>query len=86
MMAELRVCFEIKGLAEDENGEPCACGFQMSFGTTEKEIDYETLTKNVNITAVLQYAGLSGIVKPEDVKVITPEEYDRLYGEENEDG
>ena len=79
-MADLRVCFEINGLATDENGDPCACGLQMSFRTAEKEIDYSELTKDINIPAVIELAMLSGVVKPEDVRVITPEEYDRLYG------
>lgn len=80
-MAKLRVCFEVNGFAEDENGNPCPAGLQMSIGDAKKEIEYEKLTENIDIEKVLDYAGLSGFVKPEDVKIITPEEYDRLYGE-----
>ena len=83
MMIELRVCFEVNGLAEDEDGNPCSAGLQMTIGNAQKEIDYDKLTQNIDIEKVIEYAGLAGIVKPEDVKVITPEEYDRLYGWED---
>lgn len=78
-MAELRVCFEINGFAEDENGNPCPAGLQMNIGNANKEIEYEKLTANIDIEKVIEYAGLSGIVKPEDVRIITPEEYDERF-------
>ena len=80
-MAELRVCFEINGFAEDENGNPCPAGLQMNIGNANKEIEYEKLTENIDIEKVIEYAGLSGIVKPEDVRIITPEEYDERFGD-----
>lgn len=80
-MTDLRVCFEVKGFAEDENGNPCPAGLQMNIGNVKKEIEYEKLTQNIDIEKVIEYAGLSGIVKPEDVRVITPEEYDERFGD-----
>lgn len=83
-MANLRMCFEIQGLARDENGQPCASGFQMVLEGVKQEIDYEILAQNISIPGVLKCAFLADLVKPGDVRIITPEEYDRLYGKESE--
>ena len=80
-MAKLRVCFEVNGFAEDENGNPCPAGLQMTIGDAKKEVEYGELTRNIDIEKVIDYAGLSGIVKPEDVRIITPEEYDERFGD-----
>lgn len=71
-MSKLRVCLEL-----GEFG-----GLEISLGETEKEIPYEELTKDVNIESILETICLNGVVKPEDVKIITPEEYDLNYGDE----
>lgn len=81
-MNEIKICLEIKDLAVDENGNHCPAGMQISLGKTEKPIDYAELTKKINIPGILEMAALNELgVKSEDVKVITPEEYDALYGE-----
>ena len=80
-MNELRICFEVHGLAVDENGLPCPAGMQISFGQTEKEINYKDLVESISIPGVLHFAALESTVKPEDVKIITPEEYDERYGD-----
>ncbi len=79
---KLRVCLEINGLAEDEFGNKCPAGVQISLGETDKQIDYNELTKNINIEGLLKTMCLDEVVCPEDVKIITPEEYDREYGED----
>lgn len=81
-MAEVRVCFEVSGLAEDKNGNPCPCGLQITIGETEREIDYAELVENISLSAVADL--LPGNVKPEDLTVITPEEYDAKYAGEGE--
>lgn len=82
-MHKVRVCFEIlKGLAEDEQGNPTPCGGQIKIGESEKEFPYDKLTANLDIPTLLARIGLSQIVKPEDVRIITPEEYDERYGDE----
>lgn len=80
-MNRLRVCFEVDGFAEDEHGEPCPAGLQLDFGEARKTIPYEELTKNINIPALLEVAGLA-FISASDVRVITPEEYDKKYGED----
>lgn len=80
-MNEIKICFEIKDMAVDENGNRCPAGMQISLGKTDKQVDYAELTKNINIPGILEMAALNELVNPKDIKVITPEEYDALYGE-----
>lgn len=79
-MNEIKIYLEIKDMAVDENGNRCPAGMQISL-ETEKQVDYAGLIKNINIPGILEMAALNELVKPKDVKVITPEEYDALYGE-----
>ena len=82
---KLRICFEVSTMDGDQ---PCTFGMQLGLGETDKPIAYEALTKAVNIDKLLAVACLDTIgVTKENLKVITPEEYDRLYGEvEGENG
>ena len=77
----VRICFELS--SRDENGNiDSTFGLAMAIGESEKEIDYQKLTASINKEGVLRTACLDSIVKAEDVKIITPEEYDEKYGEE----
>lgn len=83
-MNELRICFEVNGLAADEDGNPCPAGMQISFGKTDKEVNYTELIKDISIPAFAAYLndlGLTKSIRPEDVRIISPEEYDEKYGE-----
>lgn len=80
---KLQICFEIDGFAEDENGNPAPAGLAIALGETEQQVDYQLLTKNINIDSVLELTCLDGIVRPEDVRIITPEEYDEKYGDDD---
>lgn len=73
-MSKLRVCLEL-----GEFG-----GLEIDLGETEKEISYEELTKNMNIESILKFVCLDGVVRSEDVKIITPEEYELNYGGDEE--
>lgn len=79
----MRVCFEVS--TTDDCGQSCAFGMQISFGETDRTIEYEMLAKAINIENLISVACLDSLgVTKENVKVITPEEYDRLYGEDGE--
>lgn len=80
-MNKVRICLEIDGIAQDEQGNPRPAGGQIELGETELNIDYHELTKDLNIPGVLKMMHLDTIVKPEDVRIITPEEYDERYGD-----
>lgn len=79
-MANLRICFEVTGLAFNDDGTPSPAGLQLDLGETEKEIDYAQLSADVNIPGILSLFGLEGMIDPENVKVLSPEEYDKRYG------
>ena len=81
-MQKVRICFEIDGIAEDEQGNPCPAGAQITLGESPLNIDYHELTKDINIPGCLKIMHLDTIVKPENVRIITPEEYDERYGDE----
>ena len=68
----------------DENGNPAAVGLCVDLGEVEKDIKYEELAASINKERLLELACLEGIVKPEDVEIITPEEYGKEYGADEE--
>lgn len=75
----LRVYCKVNGPEVDENDNPASVGFSADFGEIEKVISYEELTANINKEKLLELACLDGIVKPEAVEIITPEEYDKEF-------
>lgn len=80
---ELRICFEVSVV---DDGEPCAFGMQMSLGETSQNVEYETLAKSVDIEKLISVACLDTMgVKREDIRIISTEEYDALYGDDEED-
>lgn len=85
-MKKLRICLEINGLAEDENGRPCPGGLDITLGENcEEEFsgeEYRRIIEQVNIAGVLKLACLDGAFSAEDCRLMTPEEYDREYGKE----
>ncbi len=84
MTTEVKIFLEIDGIAEDANGNPGAVGLSitMEVEDLEKVPTYEQLAADVSIPGVLNVCNLEGVVKPEAVRVITPEEYAERYGEE----
>lgn len=57
-------------------------GVALDLGETERPIDYQALAGAIDKGALLRTCGLDGAVRPEDVTILTPEEYEREYGEE----
>ena len=85
-MKKIRICMEIQGLGQDENGLPCPAGVELTLGDEDAEEitgeEYRKLMENFSIPGILSAAFLDGIYKPEDCRLIMPEEYDRKYGED----
>lgn len=77
---EVRLCFEVAGIAADENGNPCPAGMQIAIGFTNEVIDYDDLMADINLDAIADM--IPGNVKREDIRIITPEEYDEKYGDD----
>ena len=84
MTTEVKLFFEIDGIAEDANGNPGATGLSITMEVEDLEEipTYEQLAADVSIPGVLKVCNLEGAVKPEAVRIITPEEYAERYGEE----
>lgn len=70
-MYELRVCFEIAA-------HPCPVGVEITIGESLNEVPYEELVKCVKIDSVASMLRAN----PEHITIITPEEYDERYGDE----
>lgn len=90
-MKEVRICFEVQDMGVDEHGNPATAGMQLTIGevTDEKyaEIDYFEATKDVKAIELLQSLGLKQLAaahKESDFRIISPEEYDQKYGNEDE--
>lgn len=83
-MKKMRICFEVKNLARDENGNPAPAGMSFSFGEISDEtfakLDYEEMAKSVDLKKILAICWPDGTVSPKDCRIITPEEYDAEYG------
>lgn len=77
---KVRLCFEVDGIAVDENGNPCPAGMAITIDETVKEIEYSELTADINLDAVARL--IPGDVRPEDIRIITPKEYDEKYGDD----
>lgn len=84
-MKKYRICFEIEGLAEDEIGNPYPGGLCLTLGEdTDPEAtpeEYAELVDHISIEGVLKAAMLDGLYTAADCRLISPEEYNRKYGE-----
>ena len=85
-MRDLRICMEINGLAEDEGGNPCPGGVSLSLGMVpdeDFEDKYKQLVAGLDVNEVLKFICLDKTFSASDCRILTPEEYDRLYGEDD---
>ena len=76
-MYKANIYLEVADMAQDAQGNPKPVGVTISIGESMKEIPYDTLTHNLNISAIAKMLN----VQPEDVSFITPEEYEERYGD-----
>ena len=96
-MKKVRICLEIQGLGQDEHGAPCPGGLCLTIGDEEApEISGEEYQQLMDESEALQdelmqeiaakdTAFLEGLYRPENCRIIPPEEYDRKYGEGDQD-
>lgn len=86
MGKKVRICLEIQRLGMDENGKLCPAGICLALGDEDGEemtgAEYETFLQQVKIEEVLRLACLDKLYTPADCRLITPDEYDRKYGED----
>lgn len=94
-MNELKcdVClyFKVFGLGQDENGKPCYAGMKINLGRAKKNVPYSEIQKKVVAIPnwkeqILHFVHLDTVdIKPENIDIITPEEYDRDYGDDQDE-
>jgi hypothetical protein len=90
MKHDVYLYFKIYGLARDKYGNPDYAGAMMMIGSTDKEIPYSYIVSKTTTKVkqeILKFFPFKGL-KPQDLVVITPEEYTRDYenDKEAEDG
>ena len=85
-MKKIRLCLEVQGLGQDDFGTPCPAGVCLTLGDEDAEemtaAEYETFLQQVKIEEVLRLVCLDKLYTPADCRLITPDEYDRKYGED----
>ena len=84
-MKKIRLCLEVQGLGQDDFGTPCPAGVCLTLGDEDAEemtdAEYKTFLQQVKIEEVLRLVCLDKLYTPADCRLITPDEYDREYGE-----
>lgn len=89
-MKKIRVCLEIQNAAVDEDGNPAPAGIQITIGEVPdnkyEKLDYKKLAAGLNKKKLLEMLSfLPGAHSEEDLRIITPEEYDAEYGDEEKE-
>lgn len=83
---KIRLCLEVQGLGQDDFGTPCPAGVCLTLGDEDAEemtgAEYEAFLQQVNVEEVLRLVCLDKLYTPADCRLITPDEYDREYGED----
>lgn len=78
-MSECTIFMRVYGLAEDEDGNKSYAGLKMCLVEFQsgKELSYKQPTALAVSSKenLLNLTGLKGIIKPEDIEIITPEKY-----------
>lgn len=86
----MNACFYFKvfGLAHDEQGNQTYAGLKMDLGETKAGVTYQMLVDNVKKVPdwktqfiKMLHLNVAG-VKESDIELITPEEYEKDYGDD----
>lgn len=86
---DVNLYFKVFGLAEREDGNPDYAGMKLCIGQSNEEIPYSALKERVLSVPewknkILRIVHLDGTkIKAEDIEMINPEEYDRDYGDDD---
>lgn len=76
---------EVRIMDEDEGGNPTLIGARIDLGgDAKKDTNYEKILADLEKAPkeeILRMFHLTGLVEPEDVKIIPPEEYLEKYGQ-----
>lgn len=75
---------KVYGLAADEDGNKDYAGLKIDFGEFKpgKALDYDQLIKGIKKDTLPKMIGLEKVIKPTDIEIISPEEYQKEFGNE----
>lgn len=80
------IYLEVMGMAVAEDGSPAPAGMEINMGDISqgRKIPYDALVSAINVPALLAHLGLD--FDPNDIRVITPEDYSEKYGAQAKEG
>lgn len=84
-MSEAALYIKAFGLSVNKKGKPNGYGgIKVKVGTFKKgqEIPYSELIEGKDPNKIIEYFGIDKVLSLSDVKFITPEEYEKEYGDE----
>ena len=81
---KMRLCFKVTVPGED--GDYAPMGVAMTVDGFREDVTYQQVVNAVNKQRLIDSIGMSGIITPEQVVPITPEEYDAEFPDDPEDG
>lgn len=90
-MKDLKICYEVQGLAIDDEGNPVPAGLCLTLeGLTDENYDRAVKwISEADPTEVLPgFFGMDTLLKahrPEDFRLISEEEYEEKYGEDDDE-
>lgn len=88
---DLNVYFKVFGLGQTEDGTPCYAGMKMTLGMVNKDVQYSEIKEKLTSAPdwrkqILELTHLNDAgIKPEAIEIIAPEEYERDYGNEDDE-
>ncbi len=83
-MKEFILYFKLLNFGVDENDELCDLGMTLSLGEQKEDINYNDVAAALNMDVLLEMTGLKGIVDINGIEIMTPEEYKKEFGGEEE--
>ncbi len=83
-MTECAIYMKVFGLAVGEDGKKDYAGLKLSLGTFKPgyEQTYDEIISKIHKEELQKITGLEKMFKPEDIQIITPEEYNRDFGDD----
>lgn len=78
-MKKMKVCYRV---AVTKDGETSTYGLSIEVDGVKDETTYEQLAAAVDKQLLIDKVGLTGVVKPEQMEVITPEQFAAEFGDD----
>jgi len=80
---KVRICYKIT--LTGENGQPEHHGMSLELDAIKEGITYQQLAAVIDKQKLIDMACLTDVVKPDQMELITPEDFDKEFGDDLED-